>query len=124
VVKRIRRLEEAFDPARTPPMPTTFVRGPTAGKFIYLMAKVQAGLPLFVLDRDIILEALRKQWLTKKEHAEFLQQAKLKHIEISRKVAKQAVQFGQREWWVEEVHDFPTPGALKAFVKRRRKHRR
>jgi hypothetical protein len=124
VVKRYRSLEEAFDPARTPPKPTTSERGPTAGKFIYLMAKVQAGLPLSVLDRDIILEALRKQWLTKREYAAFLRQAKLKHIEIARKVAKQAVQLGQREQWVEETHGFPTPRALKQFVKRERKHRR
>jgi hypothetical protein len=100
------------------------VNGPTSGKFLYIIAKVQAGLPLAILDRDIILEALRKQWLTKKERSAFLRQAKLRHIEVSREIAKRGVQHGRREEWVQKIHEFDTPEALDQFVKRERRHRR
>jgi len=90
MVKRYRTIKDALDPARPIPEPTTFVGGRRGGKFVYLIAKVQAGLPLSALDRDLILEVLRKQWLTKKEHDAFLRWAKLKHIEASEELAKHA----------------------------------
>jgi hypothetical protein len=108
MVKRIRSIEEMLDPTRPIAQPTTFVGGPMCGKFIYIMAKVQAGLPLSALDRDIILEVLRRQWLTKKEHSAFLRQAKRRHIETSRDLAKHGVRYGDRERWVQTIHEFDT----------------
>jgi hypothetical protein len=94
-------------------------------KFLYIIAKLQAGLPLSALERDIVLRAVREQWLTKKEHAAFLRQAELKQIEATRRVAKRAKNLkGKREGWVRKMHDFPTPEAMKQFIKRERKHRR
>jgi hypothetical protein len=144
VAKRVRHrkgLKGALEAALATPQPTTFVRGPTGGKFICLMARVQAGLPLSARDRDIILGALRKQWLTTKEHAAFLRLAKLKNIEAAEELAKHIVEPRRdlkdspldptaeyvkntpsgRARWVREILGFRTKGALKAFKKRERK---
>jgi hypothetical protein len=102
---------------RPPAEPTTFVRGRTGG----IIAKVQADLPLSALDRDIIIEVLRKHWLTKKEHAAFLRQAKLRAIENLKGLAKEPA---VRHLDVPAVHGFPTPEALQQFVKRERRRRR
>jgi hypothetical protein len=144
MAKRIRRrkgLKAALEAALATPQPTTFVRGRTGGKFICLMARVQAGLPLSILDRDIILRVLRKEWLTTKEHAAFLRLAKLKSIEVTEELAKRSIlacpwprdpdpehQYIitrlDRARWVRKFHGFPTSKALKQFKKRERKNRR
>ncbi len=75
MVKRYNRVEDALDPARPLAEPTTSWRGPTGGQFLYIIAKVQANLPLSADDRDFILGVLRKFCLTPKEHAAFLRAA-------------------------------------------------
>src|SRR5215469_8351483 len=99
------------------------------------MAKVQAGLPLSVLDRDIILEVLRKAWLTPKEHRAFLRLAKLKQIEVAEELAQHTVNLKtvpDRAQWVRSVYgalegktkSLPSKGALKEFKARMRNKRK
>ena len=136
MVKRYNRVEDALDPARPLAEPTTSWRGPTGGQFLYIIAKVQANLPLSADDRDFILGVLRKFCLTPKEHAAFLRAAKQRQIEIAKKLAKTVVYRGEQErpatfvargkqeQWVQEIHRFSTRAALREFVKRERKKRR
>ena len=165
MVKRYNRVEDALDPARPVAEPTTFIgdddvgelinalmakkgiprhlatavvlsRARTCGSFLYIIAKVQADLPLSADDRDFILGVLRRYCLTPKEHAAFLRAAKQRYIEIAKKLAKTVVYRGEQErpatfvargkqeQWVQEIHRFPTRAALRQFVKRERKHRR
>src|SRR5262249_47884080 len=126
MVKRIRNIEEMLSDRPTGE-PTTFEGGPTGGKFLYLIAKIQADLPLSVLDRDIILETVRKQWLTTKEHAAFLRLAQLKHVETSEELAKSTKNLltpSQRARWVRGVHGIRTKGAMKEFKARTRGRRK
>jgi hypothetical protein len=118
--------DKFLDPTRPIHEPTTFVRGRAGGKFIYLMAKVQAGLPLSVLDRDIILGALRKQWLTAKEHAAFLRKAELSQIETTRELLKYAKKKSpdDPEEWIRNMTGRRSVKAVKQFEKRERKARR
>jgi hypothetical protein len=144
VVKRIRSIEEMLDPTRPIAQPTTFVGGRRGGEYLFIIAKVQAGLPLSIFERDFVADVLRQKWLKKKEYAAYRRTVKLKHIEVARKLAaiswfdvpdvwskpakdakqKRSVRRGDRERWVREIHEFPTSAALKQFVKRERKHRR
>lgn len=144
MVKRYRSIKEALNPAQPIPEPTTFVGGRKGGEYLFLIAKVQAGLPLSISERDFVADVLRQKWLKPKEYAAYRRTVKLKHIEVARKLAatswfdvpdawskpaddakqKQSVRRGDRERWVQETHEFPTPGALKQFVKRERKRRR
>ena len=99
-------------------------RYPTGGRFLWIIAKVQAGLPLSIGERDLVSDTLRRQWFTAQEYNAYLRAVKLKHIEAGRLLAKHAVEHGRREEWVRKVHGFPTPEALKEFVKRERRRRR
>ena len=122
--KQIRSIKEMLDPTRPIAEPTTFRHGPKGGKFLYIIAKVQAGLPLSVLDRDIILQALRKQWLTTKEHAAFLRAAELRQIDDARESLKHAKVINDADEWVRGVTGRKNIKAVKQFEKRERKHRR
>jgi hypothetical protein len=144
MVKRIRRIEEMLDPTRPIAEPTTSIDGPTCGEWLFIVAKVQAGLPLSIAERDFVADVLREKWLKPKEYAAYRRTVKLKHIEVARKLVatswldapdawskpadnakkKQSVRRGDRERWVQETHGFPSQRALEEFVKRERKHRR
>jgi hypothetical protein len=132
-----KRVADKFlDPTRPIRRPTTSESGPRCGAFLYLIAKVQADLPLSIQDRDIILEVLRRHFLGPKDYAAFLRQVKLRHIETGKKLIskkhlhsgddkpKPAVPIGQQELWLQEAHGFPTQQAFRQFKKRERKRRR
>jgi hypothetical protein len=124
MAKRVRSIKEAPDPTRPLAESTTFEHGPKGGKFLYIIAKVQAGLPLSALDRDITLRVLRKQWLTTKEHAAFLRAAELRQIDVAKELLERAEKANDSDEWLCGVTGRKTIEAVKQFEKRERKHRR
>jgi hypothetical protein len=69
--------------------PTSFVGDKKCGKFLYIIAKLEAGFPLSVSDRDIILETVRKEWMATKEYSAWRRQRELHQIEAIEKIAEQ-----------------------------------
>jgi hypothetical protein len=121
VVKRYRSIEEALDPTRPlPPEPTTYEEGPTCGKFLYIIAKVQVGLPLSIDERTLVSETLRRQWLTRKEWEAYNTWHELQLYEAAKRVAHHGVPYKQREKWVQALYG-KSPKALKQFIGRRRR---
>jgi len=81
-------------------------------------------LPLSVLDRDIILQVLRKAWLTPKEHAAFLRQAELRQIDSAKALLKYAKTVNDPAAWFRLITGRKSIKAVKQFEKRERKNRR
>jgi hypothetical protein len=128
--------DKFLDPTRPIRWPTVSESGARCGTHLYLIAKVQADLPLSVRDRDIILAVLRRNFLGAKDYAAFLRQVKLRHIETGKKLIskkhlhsgddkpKPAVPYGQQELWLQVAHGFTSRGAFRQFKKRERKGKR
>jgi hypothetical protein len=133
--KRISSIEEMFDPTRPVVEPTTFIGGqpldPTryqfakvCGEYLFIIAKVQAGLPLSIFERDFVADVLRQKFLKPKEYAAYRRAMKLKHIETAEELAKRTENLTNvqlRARWVRKVHGFSTKGAIKEFKRRERK---
>jgi hypothetical protein len=111
--------DKFLDPTRPIHEPTTFESDERCGKFLYLIAKVQANLPLTVLDRDIILRALREQWLTNDEHKAFMARGELADYETAKEFARRVAPRGQRQQWVQDLYGKSKATLIRYFVRKR-----
>jgi len=97
MLKHIRNIKELFDPTR----PSD---GPRCGEWLYIIAKVQAGMPLSFFERDMVVDALRQKWLTPKEWKAYRRQQELRQYEATKKLAHHGVPYGRREEWVQRLY--------------------
>jgi hypothetical protein len=94
--------------------------GKTCGKYLHLIAKVQADLPLSPLDRDIILEALRRYCLTRREWKAFLAQAEAAQYEAAKKIAELVEPRGKSHRWLRRLYGGKKTEALVRYFIRKR----
>jgi hypothetical protein len=138
-----RAVEERLDPRRPIKEIPTHVEGPTCGRdnHLYIIAKVQAGLPLSIAERDLVAETLRHRWLTPKEWRLYRAWSEVRLYEQAQGIADPSsklksladpdsklrpeapdagVPHGQREKWMQDVYG-KNEDALKGFIGRRRR---
>jgi hypothetical protein len=101
-----------------PQLPTSDA-GPRCGKWLFIIAKVQAGLPLSITERDFVADVLRENLLSRKHWRAYKRWKELRHYEQVRKMAPYAVPYGQYQEWVQGVLG-KSKAALMRFVARRR----
>jgi hypothetical protein len=97
MLKRISRITDVIKAAQPS-------GGKRCGDWLYIIAKVQIGLPLSIIERDLVLDALRRQWLTPKEWKAYRRQLELQQYEDAKKIAQYGVPYGQREEWVQRLY--------------------
>jgi hypothetical protein len=73
------------------------INGETCGKWLYVIAKVEAGLPLSIAERDLVADLLREEFLTKSELKEYRRWRELQRYEAAQRIAERAAPYGQRE---------------------------
>jgi hypothetical protein len=112
MLKSFRNIKEILDPTR----PTD---GPRCGEWLYIVAKVQAGLPLSIVERDLAADALRQRWLTRKEYTAYQRWRELEHYEATKRLAHYGVPRGQREDWVQSLYGKSKEALKRYFIRRR-----
>jgi len=101
-----------------PQLPTSDA-GPRCGKWLFVIAKVQAGLPLSVTERDFVTDVLRENLLSRKHWRDYKRWKKLRLYEQVRDLAPYAVPYGQQQEWVQGVFG-KSRAALMRWVTRMR----
>jgi hypothetical protein len=97
------------------------IAGKTCGKHLYVIAKVEAGLPLSIAERDFVAGVLRRELLTKNELKAYRRWRELQRYEAAQRIAEQAAPYGQREDFKLSLYG-KSKDTLKHYLTRLRRH--
>ena len=100
--------------------PPTSDAGPRCGNCLFLIAKVQAGLPLSIVERDFILDVIRESLFSPKDWKDYQHWRELRFYDQLRKIAPYAAPPGEREDWTRRVLK-KGEAALRRWVSRARR---
>ena len=103
-MKKRKRLSYKEWVSRQIELSKTTVDGETCGKWLYVIAKIEAGLPLSSVERDLVADVLREELLTKQEMKDYRRWRELQHYEATKRLAEYAIPRGKRAAWIQSLY--------------------